>query len=410
MRLEITSSRSPVSRETRLLLLTILISFGVLWLLARLRFPESAAMSNPVPPVISQLGSMTPFEDLSFALRDLRPRVAASIVPLNTPVLRTQRNTGITLVHGAAAESVVAWDPASGIAVVRLPEGDVPTLKMWSPISLDYPRYLVAADTSLQHVSLRPVFVGTLSAMNSPLWSGPIWLLPATVSLEPGTFVFTTDGALAGLAVRHNAHIALVSPDTVVTTGRRLIEQKGALAGTIGIETQPMSPTLSEATRAPAGVMVTWVDPHGPAAGIVEVTDVIEAIDEQPLATDLHWRARAARVHPGEVVALQLRRGNETRRVQITATLHAPSAKQPVFGLTLRRARPSGAEVLTVQPGSAGARASMQPGDVITSVGSLRAPTPRQVVYAFDQLHAGSLLLVAITRGESHHVVVIRKP
>lgn len=386
-----------------------MISLGILWLLARIRFQESAVISNPVPPVIAQLGATTPFEDLSFVLRDLRPRIAASIVPLDTAVLRTQRSTGITLVRGTAAESVIAWDPASGIAVVRLPDSDVPTLKSWVPISLDYPRYLIATDVSLQRVSVRPVFVGTLSAVNSPLWSGPIWILPFPVPLAPGTFLFTTDGALAGLAVQHAEHTALVPAGTVVTTGRRLLEQKGARAGTIGIETQPLSPVLSQATGVGTGVIVTWVDPKGPAAGIVEVTDVIEAVDDQLLAGDLHWRARATRLHPGDIVALHVRRANKTQRVQVIATEPPRSVEEPVLGLTLKRVRSKGAEVLTVQPGSAAAIATMQPGDLITSIGTLRAPMPSQVVHTFDQLPAGSLLLVALSRSESHHVVALKK-
>ena len=49
---------------------------------------------------------------------------------------------------------------------------------------------------------------------------------------------------------------------------------------------------MASGTGAQAGVVVTWVDPQGPAAGHLAATDVIEAIDDESLFTYEHWRAR----------------------------------------------------------------------------------------------------------------------
>ena len=53
-----------ISRETRLLLITIVVSVGALWLLARLRFQDRPVTAAPVAPVLAQLRPQTSFEEL----------------------------------------------------------------------------------------------------------------------------------------------------------------------------------------------------------------------------------------------------------------------------------------------------------------------------------------------------------
>ncbi len=51
--------RPRVSRETRLLLTTALLSVVALWILARIRFPDQPA-GTPVQPLLTQLASGPP--------------------------------------------------------------------------------------------------------------------------------------------------------------------------------------------------------------------------------------------------------------------------------------------------------------------------------------------------------------
>jgi hypothetical protein len=54
-----------VSRETRLLLMTMLMSVVVLVALARIRFPQRPVTPNIVSPLLAQLTSASPFEALA---------------------------------------------------------------------------------------------------------------------------------------------------------------------------------------------------------------------------------------------------------------------------------------------------------------------------------------------------------
>ena len=48
-------------------------------------------------------------------------------------------------------------------------------------------------------------------------------------------------------------------------------------------------------------------------------------------------------------------------------------------------------------------------GDLITVVGRQKIPTAAQVTQLFDTLPRADKLLVALTRGDEHHVVVLEK-
>src|SRR5215510_13754888 len=75
--------RPRVSRETRLLLTTVLFSLAALWVLARIRFPERPRTPNPVAPLLTQLEPATAFEDLERAVFELEPQVAPALTMLS---------------------------------------------------------------------------------------------------------------------------------------------------------------------------------------------------------------------------------------------------------------------------------------------------------------------------------------
>ena len=66
------------------------------------------------------------------------------------------------------------------------------------------------------------------------------------------TFVFTTDGALAGLCVSHDGQAAIVPTALLFSAVDRLQQQSGE-AGDLGIAIQPLSPAIASATGASDG-------------------------------------------------------------------------------------------------------------------------------------------------------------
>jgi serine protease Do len=424
--------RPSVSRETRLLLTVVLVALAMLWVLARIRFPDGPPSPSPVPPVLAQLAPQPVLDDLSASVAQVEPRIGSSLAivdELGSPLsrrgaaepsavaLRWRDNLGI-LVADPAAESqvsdspdsvILAIDPATSLAVVRVPYLALPSLPAWMPRRLDGPRFLIAADAVPGGVSLRPVFIGALSAVESALWSGDIWMLPPHTELSPGSFVFTTDGAPAGLVTQQGGRLALVPPDLLVDHADRLLESRETRRGVIGVDVMPLTPDLSAAIGAVAGIAVVSVDADGPAAGRLRPTDVIEQVDGTPVQSIGEWNARVARLTEGQEVALRVRRADEVREVRLTAEPPVADISERSLGLTVRTIGRVGVEVLRVDPGSAGARAGLRAGDVITVAGDRQAPSAAELRRAFTLASDDRPLAVAVTRGDTHLLLVIEK-
>ena len=201
--------RPSVSRETRLLFVTVLISLVALWVLARVRFADRAMASNPVAPVLTQLAAPPVFEQLVTAVAQINRQAAPHLIMVAirrsagrpaelVSALRLPGGLAVTLLPlptspdatGPTPQAaVVARNPASGLTILAVPADETPAdasplLSMWSPRRPNDPRFLVAADATPEGVASRPVFVGSLRPIASPLWGGALWSLlrmPASI-------------------------------------------------------------------------------------------------------------------------------------------------------------------------------------------------------------------------------------
>jgi S1-C subfamily serine protease len=275
---------------------------------------------------------------------------------------------------------------------------------------LEQPRYLIVGEVSAAGVSLRPTFVGSLRPAATPLWSEEIWMLPPGSDLRPGAFLFTTgDTELVGMVIAHSGSgRAIVPGKTLLSEALRLRERPRRPGGTLGIDVQALTEPVAQVTGASGGVVVTFVRADGPAAGRLTIGDVIEEVDGHRLAAREEWDVRMSRLSVDDVVNLRVRRRGEVLDIAVVA---ARSPEPPVarsLGLTLRRRTGIGAEVISVEPGSAGSRAGLVAGDVVTLIDNIETPTPGQVMRSFAALREGQRVMVAITRGTDHIVVTLQ--
>ncbi len=415
--------RPSVSRETRRLLLAGALAVAALWGLARIRFEDRPLTPNPVPAVLSQLQAPPSYDELAETLAQLQVRVEPAVIVFETPSSDlgvTERRAALRWRDGAAVvvlgaaergavpdARILAVEPATGLAVVRVASLDaVAAPATWLPRRERQPRYLFASDVGAGGVTLRPVYVGALEAVSSPPWPEPVWAVPAGVTLTPGTLLFSGNAEFAGVAVALAGGVGIVPADTVLAAAARLLETPGRAPSTLGIEVQPLTAPVAALTGATQGVVVTWVPPTGDAAAL-RVGDVIDAVNGQSTGTRPQWEARTAAMAAGERATLRVRRDGEVIAVTITA---APGpALDRTLGLGLRHVAGAGAEVTRVDRGTAGARAGLQRGDLITRVAAVATPTPAQVTAAFVALTDGQRALLAVTRGDSHHVLVLSR-
>jgi S1-C subfamily serine protease len=331
--------------------------------------------------------------------------------------LRIRDDVAIALLPAGGArerwveERVLATDPPSGLAVVRVAKvSPTPSISNWAPRRLERPQYLLVTDASPVRITFRPVFVAFLEPVATALWPDPIWTVPQRSDITPGSFVFTTAGELAGMVIEQGGRRGIVPSSVLMAEAERLLKNRFVPAGDLGVHVQSLTPDLSTATGASSGVVVTWVENAAPAADVLAVGDVIEYIDGEILPTLEHWRVNVARLEAGKALALRIRRDGELREV----ALQAPSPVSPpkrtgALGLRMRRAPRSGTELLAVEPGSAAARSGLAAGDVITFIGGVSSPTPVQIRSLFSSGAEGEPMMVAYTRGTAHHVTTLTR-
>ena len=428
------SRGSGISRETRLLLLTLVVSAGVLFLLARFRFPDQPTTESPVPQPLERLAARATFDELASIVGQLEARVTPSLVvlrvssasasPAFTPGFRIRDDVAVTLldpeqqVQGLIGDAeavpvILAADPVRRIALVRVPSRPSPYVPVggWDG-ALSTPSYVAVAEGTRGGATLRPLFLGRTDPFMESRWDKPLLALGGTASAEPGSFVFHLDGHLTGMVVDTEGGLALVPASALLEAGNQLFQGGARDAGDLGIEVQALSAVLATAAQAQYGSMVTYVDPLGPAKGALQVGDVIDAIDGDAVYSVDSLSIRIARTRPGSTVRARVTRFGHQLEVSLVARARPSSegsAPTLLLGLTLRAIAGIGAEVVRVESQSAAARAGLLPGDIITQVVDRRAPLPRDVTQAFAAAAAKSTLLLGIDRQGKHHVTALEK-
>ena len=414
--------RPRVSRETRRLLAAAGLALLALWILARLRFPERPASPNPVAPVLTQISPPTTFTGLAQEIARVEQRIAPrlSVVTWQPPAEDRRAypawpwrdDLAIALLPASAVSppsEIMTVDPPTGLALVRVSRSQGPPGAIWMPDRLDVPRYFFAATPAASRPAVAPVYISSLEPRRSPAWSTEIWRVPAGSGLTPGAMVFTGAGEWLGIAANENGESVIV-PATALFDLAEQLRQPRSAPGELGFQVQHLDPTLAAETgvAAGSGVIVAWVDPRGLAAKALAVGDVIEAINGARTPTAFAWHVHSSRLGAGEKAVLKVRRAGELHDITLIATPARP-VRSGAFGLTLVRAPGLGSRITRVAAHTAADRAGLQVGDIITMAGEDVEPTPSTVRRIFDAAHEGGAVVLAIRRGETYRLVVLRR-
>jgi S1-C subfamily serine protease len=178
------------------------------------------------------------------------------------------------------------------------------------------------------------------------------------------------------------------------------------------VQVTTLTPELSKATGAPSGVVVAYVDERGPAAAALAPGDVVMRIGSQAVGTPAAYAAVVAALAPNTPVPLQIVRNAAESSATVTPVPipAGPGAPAPVLGLGLRGVRGAGSEVVSVAQHSAGERAGLLRGDLITAFAGAEAPDPVRIARLFRDAPAGTSFVVVVQRGEAHLVIGLPKP
>ena len=428
------SSTNREGRETRLLLVTIAISVGVLLLLARFRFPAEPA-DRPVesaPAPLERLAAEATYEELASIMADLERRIAPRVA-----VVRTTAPTGATslviapritpdravvFVHEGyrlnglnedTTLDIVAEDAANGVHVLRVPAVDDGAVAIRTGTPRLGPRYVGVVEATSQGPVLRPVYIGRMQLVaDERTTSQQISMIAPQQMIPRGAAIFTLEGALIGLVRDTGETTTVLTGEYLRTAAAAAPPAVTRAGGWFGVELDPLTPQLTRATGADRGVIVAHVQAGGPAEKVLQPGDVVQSLKGVAVGTVGNFRQIEASSPPGATVAIAgIRQGSE-----LTATLTSmnevpvkvvPSVDGP--GFIGRDVAGSGTEVLTVSPASPAAVAGLQPGDVIVAIDRRQAPLAGDIASRFTALKPGAALLLNVQRGRRHHILALEK-
>jgi hypothetical protein len=426
------SGRAGKGRETRLLLATIVVSVGVLLLLARFRFPEEAAHQTvePAPAPLERLAARATYDELASIMADLERRVVPAITPLRAqndtgqryfPAVRVAPDRAIALLPrdyrlapgaSGAPPTIVLRDPSTELVVVQTPPR--PEVVPASPaiVGRAGPRYVAVAEATANTIAVRPVYIGRMDPANDPRWPEPVLSVAAVQqTLSSGSAVFSLDGTFIGLTAETGATTILIPASTLRTlaTSAPVLQ---TTRGDLAIDVQPLTSSLAKAAGAARGVMVSYVPPSVAAEAGLASGDVIVAVDGTPVTSVAGFQLVSQSRNPGTRVSLEVVRKGEPLKLTTTAVEAGStglSDDEQEFGADLRTVAGAGSEVVTVQSGTAAHRAGLRRGDMIVALDGRAHPDAALVRRTFQAAKPGQAMLVSIRRDDSHRVLALEK-
>jgi hypothetical protein len=355
---------AAVSRETRLLLLTVAVSLGALAVLAQFRFPAEERIEAPPQP-LERLAARATYDELAAIIGRLEQRIAPSLVILRVNYVAAARpRTLQTLLEGnddgqpatgfmlglrvrpdmvvarldatasiagvldddQAVPLLLAADPIRQIALVRVPPPPATVDWSWQIAeALATPRYVVAVEGSRGGATPRPVFLGRAERIQEPRWNTPLLVLARTPVTAEGSLIFSLEGQLIGLTIAESGVLAVVPAAALRDAAIRLLEEGSPRIADFGLALEPLSADAIRAHRVTSGVLVASVAAGSRADGLLQPGDLIQAVDGRAAVNVDAVLLDLAQKTPDRPVRFFVRRDAETVPVDVPAVEPNPS-------------------------------------------------------------------------------------
>jgi serine protease Do len=268
-------------------------------------------------------------------------------------------------------------------------------------------------------------FIQTDVAVNPGNSGGPLFNLRGEV-VGVNSVILSDSGGYMGLSFA-------IPIDVAMDVAAQLRAHGKVTRGRIGVRIQELTRDLARALRlpAPAGALVTEVEPEGPAdlAGM-RAGDVIVRFGGRPVESPADLLQHAASAKPGDRVRVEwLRQGatlaaaltiDELRPMRLGAPRPAPAAEAPALpglGLRLAPLTPQQRERLGIGEGllvqrseGAAQRAGLQRGDIILAVNGEPAGTAARFSALLAKSGPGSTAALLVQRGGVRLFTALRVP
>ena len=257
-------------RETRLLVLVVIIALGVLVILARFRFPASDLTTvSPSSGPLAGLAARATFDDMAESISGLLNRVSPSIIVVRLepieppppargtpasrqpppplpearlqPALRVRSDLALVQLPAGMRPvpapglvgpiEIVVHDTTRALALVRIVSGSESPVS--TPAGVDGFTGMVYAgliEATSGGATVRPVFVGRVDPSSDDRWPRPLLSIGRGLDLSDGSFMFAIDGRLIGMVVRQGSAVTIVPRAAVEAVVAELTGTGGGLS------------------------------------------------------------------------------------------------------------------------------------------------------------------------------------
>lgn len=327
---------------------------------------------------------------------------------------------------------VVGTDERSDLALLKIDETDLPTLKFAKDDSLRVGQWVLAigspfgldfsASAGIVSAIGRSIpsernenyvpFIQTDVAINPGNSGGPLFNLDGEV-VGVNSQIFTRSGGSIGLSFAIPSSVAREVVDQLKHKGR--VDR-----GWLGVVIQEVDRDLAASfgLKKPMGALVAQLDPTGPAAKAgIEVGDVITRFDRVTIDRSSDLPHAVGVTAPGEKVPVELMREGKKKALTVTVgalggdrqqvTQGAGTTDGGRLGLVVSQLDPQllqdwqlqgGVLVERVLSDRPGAKAGLVPGDVIVQLGYTPINSVADYQRVVEKLPANSLLPIRIYR------------
>jgi len=366
---------------------------------------------------------------------------ADGLIVTNRHVITDARTVRVRLADAREFPAkIVGVDAVTDIALLKISAGNLPALRFGSSQTVSVGDAVIAIGNPFglgQSVSAGIIsarartleedpyidFLQTDAAINHGNSGGPLLSMDGTVIGVTST-ILSPSGGSVGLG------FAIPSETVAGVVGQ--LEAHGRVErGWIGISAQPTTPLLAKALgmKTPSGMLVTAIDPDGPAVGALWVGDVLLSVGPSSV-TFKNLSKITARLAPTTLVVASVLRAGKQQSVGLTiGRLPDPPSDPALTGdqdtwvpalklgvakttsdirKTLKASdEPSGLIVTQLRPAGPGALAGLKVGDLITHAGTkqlagvadiatVATPTP-QAPLLIRVVRDGAATFIALT-------------
>ena len=328
---------------------------------------------------------------------------------------------------------LVGADPATDIAVLKIPPEDLTALAIGDSDALEVGDFVIAIGNPFGIG--QTVTSGIVSALRrSGLGiEGFEDFIQTDASINPGNSggaLVTLRGNLIGINTAiigpsgGNVGIGFAIP---INMARRVMAQLIAHGemrrGRLGVTTQDLTPDLAEALGSDLdlGAVITQVAPGSSAAKAgLKAGDIVIAVDGEQVRSAADMRNKVGLSRVGKTIELTVLRDGAVHKISTEIVearqmqIEGDDARQPLAGATISEltedspmfGRLEGVQVVEVERGSPAARIGLRKDDVIVEAN--RKPVRNLDEFAAAVKSGGKALVLKIRRGNARVVIVVR--